>query len=69
MCVYQIGELSIYISEDFKKEHLEIPWANMRGMRNIHAHEYDNVNRIQMWNTLVNDIPTLKNIIFKLVKQ
>ena len=68
MCVYQIGELSIHVSEDFKLKNLNIPWAEMRGMRNIHAHEYDNVNREEMWYTLVNDIPDLKNKILKLLE-
>lgn len=60
MCIFQIGELSVHVSEDFKLKHLEIPWAEMKGMRNIHAHEYDNVNREQMWYTLTEDIPKLK---------
>ena len=38
----------------------------MKGMRNIHAHEYDNVNREQMWITLTEDIPTLKCKLLKL---
>ena len=60
MCIFQLGELSVHVSEDFKLKHLEIPWAEMKGMRNIHAHEYDNVNREQMWYTLTEDIPKLK---------
>ena len=69
MCIFQIGELSVHISEDFKLKHLEIPWAEMKGMRNIHTHEYDNINRDQMWYTLTKDIPKLKEeIIFILNK-
>ena len=66
MCIFQIGELSSHMSEDFKLKHLDIPWAEMKGMRNIHAHEYDNVNREQMWITLTEDIPTLKCKLLKL---
>lgn len=66
MCVYQIGELSIHVSEDFKEKHIEIPWAKMRGMRNIHAHEYDAVDRDEMWNTLMEDIPSLKKKLEKI---
>ena len=69
MCIFQIGKLSVHISEDFKLKHLEIPWAEMKGMRNIHAHEYDNINREQMWYTLTKDIPKLKEkIVFILNK-
>ncbi len=66
MCVFQLGELSVHMSEEFKLKHLDIPWAEMRGMRNIHAHEYDNVNREQMWITLVEDIPKLKDKLLKI---
>lgn len=66
MCIFQIGELSTHMSEEFKLKHLEIPWAEMKGMRNIHAHEYDNVNREQMWITLIEDIPVLKSKLQKI---
>ncbi len=66
MCIFQIGELSTHMSEEFKLKHLEIPWAEMKGMRNIHAHEYDNVNREQMWITLTEDIPILKSKLLKI---
>lgn len=69
MCIFQIGELSIHVSEDFKLKHLDIPWAKMKGMRNIHAHEYDMVDREQMWITLTEDIPKLEEKIFKLIKK
>lgn len=60
MCIFQIGELSIHVSDNFKIEHTDVPWAEMRGMRNIHAHEYDNVDREKMFRTLIEDIPNLK---------
>lgn len=66
MCIFQIGELSIHMSDGFKLKHIEIPWAEMRGMRNIHAHEYENVDREQMWITLTEDIPNLKNKLLKI---
>lgn len=60
MCVFQIGELSVHISDDLKKNNKQIPWAEMRGLRNVHAHEYDNVDRKKMWETLTKDIPDLE---------
>lgn len=38
MCVIQIGELAGNISEDFREKHTEIPWRQLRGLRNIYAH-------------------------------
>ena len=41
MAEYQIGELSGRLSEEFKEQHqTEIPWKEIRGMRNIFAHNY-----------------------------
>ena len=42
--VYQIGELTTRFSEDFKAQHSEIPWHEIKGLRNIHAHDYERVN-------------------------
>ena len=61
MCIFQLTELSIHLDDGFKKNHNDIPWAEIRGMRNIHAHEYDKVDRYIIWNTVEKDIPVLTN--------
>ena len=60
MCIIQIGELITRLSDDFRKEHKEIPWHEIKAMRNIHAHDYESVNLKLMWKTLNNDVPDLK---------
>ena len=50
MCIFQLTELSIHLDEEFKLKHLDIPWAQIKGMRNIHAHEYDKIDRNIIWN-------------------
>ncbi len=44
MCILQIGELTTRLTEDFKAQHAEIPWKQIKAMRNIHAHEYERVD-------------------------
>lgn len=39
----QIGELVGRLSEEFIGVHSEIPWHAIKGMRNLHAHDYENV--------------------------
>jgi uncharacterized protein with HEPN domain len=39
-----IGEASMNISDDLKKEHPEIPWRQMIGMRNKLVHHYFGVD-------------------------
>ena len=36
-------------------------------MRNLHAHDYENVDLEIVWNTLVEDIPYLKEQINKII--
>jgi len=60
MPILQIGELSNHISDDFKKSYPHIPWNEMRGLRNIMAHQYASVDFDIIWNTSTQDIPALK---------
>jgi len=55
-----IGEASGNISEDFQEAHLEIPWSRMIGMRNRLIHEYFGVDKKVVWDTVINDLPELK---------
>lgn len=67
MCIIQIGELVGRLSEGFISIHGEIPWHAIKGMRNLHAHDYENVDLEIVWNTLMEDIPDLKEQLSKLL--
>ena len=60
MCILQIGELTTRLTEDFKNQHSEIAWNQIKALRNIHAHEYEKVDFNYMWQILTEDIPELK---------
>lgn len=66
MCIYQLAELSVHLDDQFKLKHLDIPWAQIKGMRNIHAHEYDKIDRNIIWNTINKDIEDLKDKLKKI---
>lgn len=36
-----IGEATKRLSQSFRQQHLEIPWREMSGMRDVIVHEYD----------------------------
>jgi transposase-like protein len=42
MCVLQIGELVGHLSDDITARYAEMPWKQIKGMRNIAAHGYEN---------------------------
>ncbi len=69
MCIIQIGELANRLSDETKDSSSNIPWRAIRGMRNLHAHDYENVDMEIVWNTLLEDIPMLKKNLEALLYQ
>jgi uncharacterized protein with HEPN domain len=63
-----IGEASINISDNLKQNYPDIAWKEMRGMRNFVTHQYFGVELGDIWSTVVNDIPLLKNQIQKIIE-
>lgn len=46
--------------DDFREAHTEIPWKELRGLRNIYAHNYQGVDYELAWEALVSDLPQIK---------
>lgn len=46
--LYNIGEHAYYLSDDFKIQHPDIPWAKISGLRHRLVHNYDDTN----WNVI-----------------
>ncbi len=47
----------------------DYPWHLARSFRNFIAHKYFGINLEQAWNTVLNDLPNLKDMISKIIKQ
>lgn len=62
-----IGEASSNISPEVKDKFPEIPWPNIIAMRNIIVHEYFGIDLNEIWNTLTNKLPELKQQITKII--
>ena len=61
LCLLQIGELVKKLSDEFTNSHTEIPWKAIRGMRNVVAHEYGNIDIDTIWETSESGIMELRN--------
>lgn len=48
---------------DFATEHPDIPWHEMRGMRNRLAHGYFEIDLEIVWQTLQKNLPQLKTLL------
>ena len=62
MSLLVIGEAAAKIMDAdpaFVRAHPEVPWRNMRGMRNRMAHGYFETNYELVWETVDVEIPTL----------
>ena len=56
----QIGELANHLSDAFKQQYKCIPWNEMRGIRNLMAHQYHSVDFDIIWETSHGDIAALR---------
>lgn len=54
-----IGEAANHVPDDVVAAHPEIPWPDMRDMRNVVVHEYFGVNKEIIWDTVRLNLPPL----------
>ena len=62
-CVFnlsQLGELTTKLDKDYTANHSDIPWNEMRGLRNKIVHDYEGVNLKLVWEIVSEDLPELK---------
>lgn len=64
-----IGEAAKYIPDYFKDKYPELPMKEMIGMRNILIHNYLGINYKFIWQTIQEDLPELKKIVAKIIKE
>ena len=55
-----IGEIASRVNDDTRARFAEVPWHEMRGMRNRLAHDYLGIDIDEVWRTATSDIPALE---------
>lgn len=63
----QISENAKKLSDGFKEDNSMVPWTAIYGLRNRIVHDYGNVELSIVYDTLINDIPELLEVIEKLL--
>lgn len=63
-----IGEAVKKIPDTVKNRYPKVPWKRMAGMRDKLIHEYFGVDLRRVWNTVEKDIPNLKPLFEKILK-
>ena len=56
----QIGELSGRLSAELQQQYPDIPWKQIKGMRNLIVHDYTGIDLTMIQNTVERDIPVLR---------
>lgn len=64
----QLTENSKRISEEFKRKNTLVPWNQIIGLRNRVVHDYGNVDVGVVYNTLLYDVPHLKDLFEKVIE-
>jgi uncharacterized protein with HEPN domain len=54
-----IGEAANRLSQEFRVQNDHIPWKDIIGMRNILAHQYDQVDAEIVWDVVSFELPEL----------
>lgn len=54
-----IGEATRHLPDDLCDAHPDIPWQDMRDMRNFVVHVYFSIEPGVVWDTIKNDLPRL----------
>lgn len=63
-----IGEAASHLPEEFIKKHPDLPWREMRDMRNIVVHEYFGVDNLILWETAQKNLPPILPLLKNLLK-
>lgn len=54
-----IGEAARMLPPELENRYPDVPWARMRGMRNIVVHEYFGIDEGIIWETAARNLPPL----------
>lgn len=62
-----IGEAANMLTKEFTSAHQEVPWKQVKGMRNYIVHEYFQIDDVVVWDVVTNNLPLLRQQIGSLL--
>lgn len=68
-CIEVIGEAAKQVPAPIRKKYPEVPWKDMAGMRDKTIHEYFGVDLKVVWKAAKNELPQIKHLIKKILKE
>jgi uncharacterized protein with HEPN domain len=64
-----IGEATKRLSPELRAAYPEIPWQQIAGLRDVLIHDYLKVNLNRIWGIIEQNLPELKAIVEKVLKE
>jgi len=64
-----IGEMVDKLDGEFKTDHQNIPWSDIKDFRNIVAHNYFGIDAEEVWDIIQNHIPGLMKTVSKVMTE
>lgn len=58
-----IGEAAKRLSNETRQLAPNVPWRQFAGFRDVLIHQYDGVDMAEVWLTVANDLPALKEAV------
>lgn len=69
MTVINIGELIKGVSDKTRKAQPHVPWREAAGFRDIAAHKYQTLKMEDVYTTVINDFPALKDALAAIINE
>lgn len=66
-CIEIIGEAAYMLSLEFKEGHTDVNWNQIIKMRHVLVHGYYHITMPIVWETAINDLPSLRPYIVKYI--
>ncbi len=58
-----IGEAAKRLSDETRQLAPNVPWKQFAGFRDVLIHQYDGIDMAEVWLTVANDLPALKEAV------
>ena len=60
MTMINIGEMVKLLNPEVRGQNPSIPWRSLAGLRDVTAHGYQTLRMEDIWDTVINDIPVVR---------
>lgn len=64
----RIGEIARTVSSALQSAHPEVPWARMRGFRNVAVHEYFRLEMLLVRGVAEDEVPALHGLVLDVLR-